>query len=58
MASNTQTGSAAAPKKPAKSSISMHDNVPVWHDCCCCEAEPYWVEAMQQVQADRKAKKP
>jgi hypothetical protein len=20
----------------------MHDDVPVWYDCCSCEAEPYW----------------
>ena len=24
---------------------SMHDDVPVWYDCCSCEAEPYWLEA-------------
>ena len=29
-------------------SKSMHDGVEVWCDCCSCEAEPYWVEAMQQ----------
>ena len=29
-------------------SMSMHDGVEVWCDCCSCEAEPYWVEAMQQ----------
>ena len=23
---------------------SMHDGVPVWCDCCSCEAEPYWSE--------------
>jgi hypothetical protein len=26
-------------------SLSMHADVPVWCDCCSCEAEPYWVEA-------------
>jgi hypothetical protein len=26
-------------------SLSMHDGVEVWCDCCSCEAEPYWVEA-------------
>lgn len=25
-------------------SLSMHDGVPVWYDCCSCEAEPYWQE--------------
>lgn len=31
---------------PAQSrkSISMHEDVPVWYDCCSCEAEPYWAE--------------
>jgi hypothetical protein len=28
-------------------SKSMHDGVEVWCDCCSCEAEPYWVEAMK-----------
>ena len=28
-------------------SKSMHDGVEIWCDCCSCEAEPYWVEAMQ-----------
>lgn len=27
-----------------KKSKSMHDDVPVWYDCCSCEAEPYWLE--------------
>lgn len=25
-------------------SISMHEGIAVWCDCCSCEAEPYWVE--------------
>ena len=28
-------------------SKSMHDGVEVWCDCCSCEAEPYWIEAMK-----------
>jgi len=31
----------------SKMSKSMHDGVEVWCDCCSCEAEPYWVEAMK-----------
>jgi hypothetical protein len=23
----------------------MHEDVPVWYDCCSCQAEPYWLEA-------------
>lgn len=34
--------------RPAKTqSLSMHANVPIWYDCCSCEAEPYWLEAME-----------
>jgi hypothetical protein len=32
--------------------ISMHEDIPVWYDCCSCEAEPYWLEAMAQPEAD------
>lgn len=27
---------------------SMHEDVPVWCDCCSCAAEPYWLEAMEE----------
>ena len=30
-------------------SKSMHDGVEVWCDCCSCEAEPYWVEALKEI---------
>jgi len=39
-AQETQT----KPKKP----ISMHENIPVWVDCCCCEAEPYWLALAEE----------
>ena len=39
------TGKALASSSMSK---SMHDGVEVWCDCCSCEAEPYWVEAMQE----------
>ncbi len=32
------------PEPKGKRSISMHDGIAVWCDCCSCEAEPYWVE--------------
>ena len=37
--------------EPAGSTMSksMHNGVEVWCDCCSCEAEPYWVEAMQEL---------
>lgn len=43
-------------KPPApvkKRSISMHEDVPVWDDCCSCEAEPYWQE-LAGAQEDRE----
>ena len=51
-------------RKPAKirrhtrSRISMHEDVPVWHDSCSCEAEPYWVEAMTHEQHGGPAGRP
>ncbi|KRT55304.1 hypothetical protein [endosymbiont of Ridgeia piscesae] len=30
-----------------RQSLSMHDGVEVWHDCCSCEAEPYWLNLME-----------
>ncbi len=37
---------------------SMHDGVEVWCDCCSCEAEPYWVEAMEECQQTNSGSKP
>jgi hypothetical protein len=34
-------------KGQRKRSLSMHDGIAVWCDCCSCEAEPYWVEAAE-----------
>lgn len=37
------------PGTPApRKSPSMHEDVPVWYDCCSCEAEPYWAELADQ----------
>lgn len=33
-------------------SLSMHADVPVWCDCCTCEAEPYWLEAFRETDAE------
>lgn len=43
--------SATACTKP----LSMHENVPVWHDCCCCEAEPRWVALAEELGIDLDA---
>ncbi|MDY6978385.1 MAG: hypothetical protein SV201_00775 [Pseudomonadota bacterium] len=29
-------------KSPSHESMSMHEGIAVWCDCCSCEAEPYW----------------
>jgi len=34
-------------KAIVKKPLSMHEDVPVWHDCCSCEVEPYWLQAME-----------
>ena len=44
----TPGSDAAGSPPPARKSISMHDDVPVWYDCCSCEMEPYWEQAMDQ----------
>ena len=48
------------PKRPARApstkerprSLSMHEGIAVWCDCCSCEAEPYWVEAAEAMGMD------
>ncbi len=49
-ADRTASGETASMKKHAGSGMSksMHDGVEVWCDCCSCEAEPYWIAAMQE----------
>jgi hypothetical protein len=42
--SKMDTEPQATPKKP----ISMHEDIPVWADCCCCEAEPYWLALAEE----------
>ena len=42
---------APADQQP-KRSKSMHDGVPVWCDCCSCEAEPYWVAVGEEMGID------
>ncbi len=38
-------------KKP--DALSMHADVPVWHDCCSCEAEPYWTAEADESEEER-----
>jgi hypothetical protein len=42
------------PPPRRKKPISMHEDVPVWADCCSCEAEPYW-QALADEQEEHKA---
>ena len=35
-------------------SLSMHDGVEVWCDCCSCEAEPYWLEAFAKQEPTKE----
>ena len=47
--------SASRPAAGAAKSVSMHEDVPVWHDCCCCEAEPRWIEIAPELGIDLDA---
>jgi len=40
-----------------KKSLSMHEDVPVWYDCCSCEAEPYWIELVGDPTTENNDKK-
>lgn len=53
--SKTQVMESASPspenqqiRKPA----SMHEGIPVWCDCCSCEAEPRWIEVARELGID------
>ena len=39
-------------KSTRKRSLSMHDGIAVWCDCCSCEAEPYWAELAEEMGID------
>ena len=50
--SQTHYGSLDGTSRSSGMSLSMHDGVEVWCDCCSCEAEPYWVEVAQALGID------
>ena len=52
-----QTSQLADTTAKRTASKSMHDGVPVWCDCCSCEAEPYWLEAFEQAHEDELSDK-
>ena len=51
---NVTLSAKRTPKVEAKNkkSLSMHEGVAVWCDCCSCEAEPYWAELAQEMGID------
>jgi hypothetical protein len=54
--SDGQVSAGTVEKK--RDSLSMHADVPVWCDCCTCEAEPYWVEAFRDEDTDNEVNDP
>ena len=48
----SQQPATVPPAKEKRRSLSMHEGIAVWCDCCSCEAEPYWVEAAEAMGID------
>ena len=48
----TARQASAAPVKPRKKRLSMHEGIAVWADCCSCAAEPYWLEVAEEMGID------
>lgn len=40
------------PARRSKQSLSMHDGIGVWCDCCSCEPEPRWIEVAEELGID------
>jgi hypothetical protein len=39
-------------EKQQRKSLSMHDGIAVWCDCCSCEMEPYWAAVAEEMGID------
>ncbi|WP_096363961.1 MULTISPECIES: hypothetical protein [Thiohalobacter] len=39
-------------RKEKRRSLSMHDGIAPWCDCCSCEAEPYWQAVAEELGID------
>ena len=39
-------------QKRVRKSLSMHEGIAVWCDCCSCEAEPYWAAVAEETGID------
>lgn len=50
-ATGSEAARASAGGRKARS-MSMHDGIAVWCDCCSCEAEPYWAELADEMGID------
>jgi hypothetical protein len=48
----SQHPTSPASAKKRRKSLSMHEGIAVWCDCCSCEAEPYWVEIAEAMGMD------
>ena len=47
--SNTDQPTRSPLSARPRSTLSMHDGIAVWCDCCSCEMEPYWQEAVEKM---------
>ena len=46
---NSRSEPRRAAEKKQQKSLSMHDGIAVWCDCCSCEMEPYWAEVAEEM---------
>ena len=50
--SSTDDTLGQSPHKKRSKSLSMHDGIAVWSDCCSCEMEPYWAAVAEEMGID------
>ncbi len=50
--SGTPEQKASAAPREGRKSLSMHEDVPIWYDCCSCEAEPQWIAVAEELGID------
>lgn len=49
----SQSPSEESPRPETPQSISMHENVETWEDCCVCEPEPRWQKLAEEMEEGR-----
>lgn len=42
----------ATDRRQKRRSLSMHEGIAPWCDCCSCEAEPYWQAVAAELGVD------